>query len=142
MWVQPLGGKIPWRRKWHPLQYSCLEKPMDRGACRAMVHGLSQSRAQMEQLSTHTSSLFFFLEDPPAFQLLLVKTYPIFTISSTTSFSQQVFLLTLTVKQLYHIKYYRGKKAGEELFLIPIVHGIILIFTFTAIGDSTCLILQ
>ena len=57
-----------------------------------MVHGVSQSRAQMEQLSTHTSSLFFFLEDPPAFKLLLVKTYPIFTISSTTSFSQQAFL--------------------------------------------------
>ena len=22
----------PWRRKWQPLQYSCLENPMDRGA--------------------------------------------------------------------------------------------------------------
>ena len=26
-------GKIPWRRAWQPLQYSCLGKPMDRGAC-------------------------------------------------------------------------------------------------------------
>ena len=31
------------------------------------------------------------------------------------------------------MKYYRRKKAGEELFLIPIVYGIILIFTFTAV---------
>ena len=30
--VRPLGGKIPWRRKWQPLQYSCLENPMDRRA--------------------------------------------------------------------------------------------------------------
>ena len=26
-----LVGKIPWRREWQPLQYSCLENPMDRG---------------------------------------------------------------------------------------------------------------
>ena len=26
-------GKIPWRRAWQPTQYSCLENPMDRGAC-------------------------------------------------------------------------------------------------------------
>ena len=25
-----LVGKIPWRREWQPLQYSCLENPMDR----------------------------------------------------------------------------------------------------------------
>ena len=27
-----------WRREWHPLQYSCLENPMDRGAWRTTVH--------------------------------------------------------------------------------------------------------
>ena len=26
------GQRIPWRREWHPLQYSCLENPMDRGS--------------------------------------------------------------------------------------------------------------
>ena len=28
----------------NPLQYSCLENPMDRGAWRAMVHGVAESR--------------------------------------------------------------------------------------------------
>ena len=28
----PWVGKIPWRRQWHPLQHSCLENSMDRGA--------------------------------------------------------------------------------------------------------------
>ena len=28
----PWVGKIPWRRTWNPLQYSCLENPLDRGA--------------------------------------------------------------------------------------------------------------
>ena len=30
--VQSPGRKISWRRKWNPLQYSCLENPMDGGA--------------------------------------------------------------------------------------------------------------
>ena len=24
-WFDPWVGKIPWKREWHPLQYSCLE---------------------------------------------------------------------------------------------------------------------
>ena len=28
----------------NPLQYSCLENPMDRGACRTTVHGVSKSQ--------------------------------------------------------------------------------------------------
>ena len=31
-------GKNPWRRAGNPLQYSCLENPMDREAWRATVH--------------------------------------------------------------------------------------------------------
>ena len=26
-------GRMPWRRNGNPLQYSCLENSMDRGAC-------------------------------------------------------------------------------------------------------------
>ena len=37
-------GKIPWRRKWNSLQYSCLRNPMDRGAWWATVHGVLQSQ--------------------------------------------------------------------------------------------------
>ena len=39
-------GKIPWRRAWQPLQCSCLENPMDRGACRATAHGVTKSQTQ------------------------------------------------------------------------------------------------
>ena len=31
---------------YHPLQYSCLENPMDRGAWEATVHGVAKSRRQ------------------------------------------------------------------------------------------------
>ena len=41
----------------NPLQYSCLENPMDRGAWRATVHGLAKSWTWLEQLSTHETLL-------------------------------------------------------------------------------------
>ena len=39
----PWVRKIPWRRAWQPIQYSCLENPMDRGACQAIVHRVTES---------------------------------------------------------------------------------------------------
>ena len=37
----------------NPLQYSCLENPMDRGAWWAMVYTVTKSRTRLKQLSTH-----------------------------------------------------------------------------------------
>ena len=39
-----------------PLQYSCLENPMDRGALRTSVHGVTRELDTTEQLSMHTPS--------------------------------------------------------------------------------------
>ena len=39
-----------------PLQYSCLENPMDRGAWWAAVHGVAKSRTQLKWLSSSSSS--------------------------------------------------------------------------------------
>ena len=36
-----------------PLQYSCLENPLDRGAWQATVHGVTKSRTLLKRLSTH-----------------------------------------------------------------------------------------
>ena len=54
------------RRRWHqketrggdgtPLQYSCLENPMDRGAWQAAVHGVTKSRTLLSDFT----SLFYF----------------------------------------------------------------------------------
>ena len=40
----PWVGKIPWSRKWQPLQYSCLKNPMDKRAWQARVHGVAKSQ--------------------------------------------------------------------------------------------------
>ena len=37
-------GRSPGEGNANPLQYSCLENPMDRGAWRAVVHGVGKSR--------------------------------------------------------------------------------------------------
>ena len=36
-----------------PLQYSCLENPMDGGAWWAAVHGVAKSRTRLKQLSSN-----------------------------------------------------------------------------------------
>ena len=41
-------GRSPGGRHGNPLQYSCLENPMDRGAWRAMVHGVTESWTQLK----------------------------------------------------------------------------------------------
>ena len=47
-WVRSLGREdSPGGRNCNPLQYSCLEKPMDRGACQATVHGVTKSQTPL-----------------------------------------------------------------------------------------------
>ena len=44
-WVQSLGQEDPpGKENGYPLQYSCLENPMNRGAWWAMVHGVARSQ--------------------------------------------------------------------------------------------------
>ena len=49
-------GSDSGRRRWHPLQHSCLENPTDGGAWWAAVHGVAKSRTR---LSDSTFSFHF-----------------------------------------------------------------------------------
>ena len=40
----PELGRLPGKGHGNPLQYSCLENPMDRGAWQATVHQMENSR--------------------------------------------------------------------------------------------------
>ena len=46
--------RYPGEGNGNPLQYSCLENPMDRGALWATVYGVTESRTRLKRLSTHT----------------------------------------------------------------------------------------
>ena len=50
----PGSGRSPGERKGNPLQYSCLENPMDTGAWQAAGHQIAKSWTQLKRLSTHT----------------------------------------------------------------------------------------
>ena len=47
-------GRSPGEGHDNPLQYSCLENPMDRGAWWATDHGVTKSRTRLELLRMHT----------------------------------------------------------------------------------------
>ena len=52
--LSPGPGRPPRGGHGYPLQSSCLENPMDRGAWWATVHRVAKSQIQLKQLSTHT----------------------------------------------------------------------------------------
>ena len=51
----PWFGKIPWRGHGNPLQYSCLDNPINRGAWQATVHRVAESQTQLKQLPMQAS---------------------------------------------------------------------------------------
>ena len=66
----PVSGRSPGEGNVSPLQYSCLENPMDRGAWWATVHGVAKSRTRLsnftftfhfhaleKEMATHSSVL-------------------------------------------------------------------------------------
>ena len=52
----PVSGRSPGEGNGNPLQYSCLENSMDRGAWWATVHGVTKSQTQLSDFT-----LFLFL---------------------------------------------------------------------------------
>ena len=53
------SGRCPGGGNGNPLQYSCLENPMDRGAWRVTIQGVTESQTQLNahtHIHTHTPS--------------------------------------------------------------------------------------
>ena len=48
----PGSGRSPGEGNGNPLQYSCLENPMDGGAWWATVHGVAKSRTQLSDFTS------------------------------------------------------------------------------------------
>ena len=56
----PGSGKSPGEGNGSPLQYSCLEDPMDRGAWQATVHRVTKSWTRLKRFSMH---ILYFLKN-------------------------------------------------------------------------------
>ena len=48
--------RSPGRGQGNPLQYSCLENPMDRGAWQATVHGVAKGQTWLSNQAQHTDN--------------------------------------------------------------------------------------
>ena len=78
MWVRSLDPEDPLEKgNDSPLQYSCLENPMNRGAWWATVCGVAKSQTQLMQLSMHTC------KQSSAICVELNETNPLFMTSRT-----------------------------------------------------------
>ena len=53
----PGSGKSPGGGHGNPLQCSCLENPMNRGAWRVTVQRVAKTRTGLKQFSTHTCQI-------------------------------------------------------------------------------------
>ena len=54
------SGRSPGEGLGNPLQYSCLENPMDRGAWWASVHRVTKSQTQLKQLSMYPCTVYVY----------------------------------------------------------------------------------
>ena len=50
-------GRSPGEGHGNPVQYSCLENPMDRGAWRAKVHSVAKNQTRLTLLHTHAHGI-------------------------------------------------------------------------------------
>ena len=104
IWV----GKIPCRRKWPPLQYSCLENPMDRGAWWAIVYAVAKSRTYWET-NTFTLKLWVICYAATDNQYTLYLS------------GHRWQMLWLTYSSILYYIYHSAWKPSH--FLIPVKHN-------------------
>ena len=99
-WFDPWVRKIPWRRAWNPLQYSCLEDLMHRGTWRATVYGVAKSGTQLKQQHTHDLHIILRLcfNNESHFILSLI-TFPSLILYLCSSFS------SIKSNRKFHIKF-------------------------------------
>ena len=57
----PGSWRSPGEGHGNPLQYSCLENPMDRGTWGALVHRVANSWMQLKWLNTHTHTHYYYI---------------------------------------------------------------------------------
>ena len=73
----PVGGHG------NPLQYSCLDNPMDRGSLRAIVHRVAKSQTGLKWAHRYTYSALIILRTQPDFPFPQALPCALFSTSNT-----------------------------------------------------------
>ena len=72
----PELGRFPGEGNGNPLQYYCLENPMDSGAWGATVHRVAKSLTQLKKLKRHILNFISVLASSLLFLLNFPSPYP------------------------------------------------------------------
>ena len=73
-------GRSPGGGNGNPLQYSCLENPMDRGAWWATVHGVTKSQTWLKWLSSQSLSYRQLFATPWAAGCQAIAQIPVYSV--------------------------------------------------------------
>ena len=63
-WIQSLGREDPLKGAWRPTPVFLLENPVDRGASRATVYRVAQSRTRLSDLARTRVSSYPARQEP------------------------------------------------------------------------------
>ena len=146
LWVRSLDWEILWEGNSNPLQYSCLENSMDRGAWQATVHGIANSWA------TNTSVCYWkgvVRRDILAFFILVEKqlvVLPLSMILTVVFFvcgyslsSWGIFLLLLVYGEFfYHVYTQNFVKCFFWIYWYDYVIFKIIVFIFGCASLHCC----
>ena len=69
--LTPGSGRSPEEGNGNPLQYSCMENPMDRGAWRTTVHGVTKNQTQLSNWALYYVCIY--TSEPPGKHIYLHK---------------------------------------------------------------------
>ena len=83
----------------NPLQYSCLENPVDRGAWWAAVHRVTQSRTRLKQLSSSSSTYAYVYH-------WLIQQILVYTCMCQVQFKAELQLLQLWTGQFVFLRFF------------------------------------
>ena len=113
----PGSGRSPEEGHSNPLQYSCLENPMDRGAWWAIIHGLHRVGHDWSNLALNYATV----------NAAFLREWPILIEWG----SRQVKHGPLNFLSPESYRHYRSKNQSETLFnVLVVVVRIIVIYTF------------
>ena len=102
----PGSGRSPGIGNSNPLQYCCVENPMDRGAWWATVHRIAKSQTWLKQLNTHIYAVYMSI---PISQFILLLFFPlvvhtfILYICVSTWFAKINFIVVWLIHKEIHI---------------------------------------
>ena len=103
----PELGRYSGEGNGNPLQYSCQENPMDRGAWRATVHGVAKSQTQLSNSTFFLSFMQGYILSPCLFNIYVEY------IMWSAGLDEAQARIKITGRDIIHLRY-----AGDTTLMV------------------------